>query len=104
MKLGHWRSYFTNLQKKRALILEQDDIKVEYGEVIYTTPEVEKRRWTVTNYKGEYNVFVDMVEGSKLITRDWGANFSWKDRAVSFAIRMALVCSGKITRKDRHAV
>jgi len=95
-----WRQYFADLQSRLALHkTEHEDI--DYGEVIYTSPMVNNTRWLVTDYHGEYNVFTDKIDGSKT-QRKWGASFAWKDRAIDFALKAVLVCSGKLKRKDRY--
>lgn len=96
-----WRKYFEQKQMDIAL-KNQEPSPVEYGEVIYESPEIENKRWLVTVFKGEYNVFVDIFDSCGRFTRCLGASFNWKDRAMEFALKMFLVCSGSLRRKDRY--
>lgn len=98
MTPSKWRAYFT-AQKKCIALSKDSDLAIDYGDIIYTSPEIDSTRWIVSEFKGEYNVFVDNFE-----TRSWGASFSFKEKAMAFALKMVLVYSGKIIRKDRHTV
>ena len=96
-----WQEYYNQAQKEIVLKLREDAI-IEYGDVIYQSPEIDHTRWLVTSFRGEYNVFVEHIACNGKCERNLGASFSWKERAMEFALEMFLVCSGQLKRKDRH--
>lgn len=96
-----WLQYFQQRQKNIAL-KKAENTPLEYGEVIYESPEIQNKRWLVTLFQGEYNVFVDLFDNYGRFDRCLGATFCWKERAMEFALNMFLICSGRLHRKDRY--
>lgn len=96
----HWQEYYLQLQKDLALNL-RENITVDYGKIIYESPIFENTRWLVTSFSDEYNVFVDRYLDTGSVDRCLGATFMWKNRALDFALRMFLVCSGGLRRENR---
>lgn len=103
MKCAIWQTYYSQLQKELALKIQTDNTPVEYGEIIYQSPVIQDIRWSVMSYKGEYNVFVDKIYYNGKFDRSLGASFSWKKKALDFALEMFLVCSGRLRRQDRYS-
>lgn len=102
MRPKKWLSYLEDLKKRQA----QDsnlELDLEYGEIIYQSPEVNNRKWIVTCFEGEYNVFVEHGSGRNS-DRQHGGSFEWKNSALNFALEMFLVCCGKVTRKNRRSM
>lgn len=99
MQTSSWYKYFQKTQCDSALA-KRNNSQLEYGEEIYSSPLVHDVRWLVTSFKNEYNVFVEKVYPGERLQRCWGACFRGRDRAVAFALKMVLICSGKIHRKD----
>ena len=97
--ISEWNKYFAQLQSENALAKHNTD-RIEYGEEIFTSVPVNDLRWLVTNFKNEYNVFVEKLTPGERVQRCWGACFRGRDRAMAFALKMVLVCSGKLRRKD----
>lgn len=96
----HWQDYYLQIQKNNALHMHSETI-VDYGTIIYESPIFENTRWLVTCFCDEYNVFVDRFSDTGNVDRCLGATFAWKNRALDFALRMFLVCSGGLRRKNR---
>ena len=103
MKFTKWQEYYNELQKNVALKL-QSDVIVEYGEIIYQSPIIKDIRWLVTYFQGEYNVFVDQIKLNGDCERNFGASFTWKNKAMDFALEMFLVCSGRLHRRNRRCL
>lgn len=94
-----WQTYNESLQKRIAL-QQCMPTEIEYGEIIYQSPQIQDMRWIVAAFEGEYNVFVDHIAPNGSCDRSLGASFCWKSAALEFALRMFLVCSGKLCRKE----
>lgn len=76
--------------------------KLSYGEQVYRSPSVNSVTWLVLKYQNEYNVFTERMQLGNKSSRVWVACFRGEQRALEFALRMVLICSGKISRKDLH--
>ncbi len=98
-----WLSYFRDAQKQQAMLGATASI-LEYGQIIYRSSEFLDRRWLVTKYLGEFNVFVEYTAGSKRFERLLAASFATKERAIAFAAEMFLICCGRVKRKNRHCL
>lgn len=103
MKVAQWQSYYNDLQKSIALNLETNT-EVVYGDIIYQSPIVQNIRWLVMSFKGEYNVFVEELSAGGKCDRNFGASFTWQDKAMDFALEMFLVCSGRLHRLNRRCL
>ena len=101
MLAKRWQEYYSQIQKEIALRLRSED-SVEYGDIIYQSPEIKSVRWLVMAFKDEYNVFVDKMTNSGGFDRKLGASFSWEGSALKFAQEMFLVCNGGLRRQDRY--
>jgi hypothetical protein len=99
-----WWAYFLDVHKQQALSCTVTPIAVEYGEVIYQSAAFPNYRWLVTDYKGEFNVFMEQLDKYGKSERKLAATFQHKDRAVGFAMKMFLVCCGRIRRVNRGHV
>lgn len=100
-QLSKWLKYMQNLRCDTALAkCQAKNINVDYGEEVYVSPLVNGARWLVTEFHDEYNVFVENLALGHRTNRVWGACFKGKERAMTFALRMTLVYSGKIHRMD----
>jgi hypothetical protein len=97
-----WIQYFQDLQKQLALGCKISMPSIEYGDIIYQSAEFMGRRWLVTNFRGEFDVFVENIIGPDRYERLFAAAFTSKDRAVGFAVEMFLVCCGRLRRSNRH--
>lgn len=97
-----WIEYFQQHQKYSALHSESANIAVDYGNTVYTSSEVLERRWLVTEYHGEYNVFLEYKINLLNFERVFATNFGSRDRAIAFAAEMFLICCGRLQRKQRY--
>jgi hypothetical protein len=95
-----WLEYYLQVQKQAALQLHSNPL-IEYGKIIYESPVWKNTRWLVAEFQNEYNVFVDQIFDNGNLSRSLGATFTWKNRAMDFALQMFLVCSGTIRRQNR---
>ena len=98
-----WLEYVKKLQCDVALA-KQQNVLIDYGEEIYSSPEVNATCWKVCEYKQQFNVFVEHRVAGEKRQRLWNACFRSKDRALSFALKMLLICSGKLRRKDLQQI
>jgi hypothetical protein len=97
-----WLEYFRDVQKERALKCKVEKPLIDYGDLIYKSSDFLDRRWLVTHYLNEFNVFVEYRSGSNCFERLLAATFKSKDRAIAFAAEMFLICCGKLRRDNRH--
>ncbi len=97
-----WQEYYSQLQKAMALGHCAKTETIEYGDLIYQSPEILQTRWLVMDFKGEYNVFFDKTIREGQFERNFGATFTWREKALEFALEMFLVCSGNLRRKNRY--
>ncbi len=95
-----WWGYIQNLYKECALGCKMAPQEVDYGEIIYQSAAFPDRRWLVANYNGEFNVFVEQLDYRGRPDRKLAATFKHKERAISFAMKMFLVCCGRLRRAD----
>lgn len=87
-----WQEYYDDQQSKMARDIKKEVI-IDYGKTIYQTPVISDSSWVVTEFKNEYNVFLQSNKARKFV-----ASFGWKESALRFAIRMLLICTGWIKR------
>ena len=99
-----WRAYFQELYKECALSCTMAPEEVDYGEIIYQSAAFPEHRWIVASYNGEFNVFVEQLDQYGRGERKLAATFKHKERAVSFAMKMFLVCCGRIRRVNKSYV
>lgn len=99
-----WLQYFQDLKKQLALGCKISMLPIEYGEIIYQSAEFMGRRWLVTNFQGEFDVFVENIISPGRCDRLFAAAFTSKDRAVGFAVEMFLVCCGRLRRSNRYSL
>lgn len=99
-----WLEYFYDIQKRQALCGDSGGQNLDYGKIVYCSSEFLDRRWLVTNYREEYNVFVEYTSAPKNFERLLAATFASKDRAVAFAAEMFLICCGRLKRKNRSCL
>ncbi len=99
-----WLEYFQQQQKYSALHNEVANMILDYGNTVYISSEALEKRWLVTEYKGEYNVFLEYKINPFNFERVFAANFSTSERAVAFAAEMFLICCGRLHRKQRHKI
>lgn len=97
-----WLEYFRDIQKNQAVNGKDACLCVDYGDIIYKSSEFLDRRWLVTHYKKEFNVFVEYKSTGNCFERLLAASFNSKDRAIAFAAEMFLICCGKLRRNNRH--
>ncbi|HSX19545.1 MAG TPA: hypothetical protein VLG38_00285 [Gammaproteobacteria bacterium] len=99
-----WLAYFQDAQKQHALHSHVEQPALDYGEIVYQSSQFLDRRWLVANFKEEFNVFVEYNARPKCFDRLLAATFSSKERAVSFAAEMFLICCGRLKRKNRRSL
>lgn len=99
-----WFAYFQDIQKQQALLGAAASQILDYGKIIYRSSECLERRWLVTNYLEEFNVFVEYTAGAKKFERLLAATFNNKERAIAFAAEMFLICCGRVKRKNRRCL
>lgn len=101
-----WKQYFKNEQKKKAK--GQSVLALDYGEELFQTPFVvhkdaldrdSKVRWVVTQYKGEYQLFLERYFGDKIANIKWLSAFNWQDKAKDIALTTYLMCEKALDRK-----
>ncbi len=94
----------TKLQKAQSALSRHSYDKINYGEQVYCSPAVNDVSWVVSKYQDEYNVFTDSAAHGKKHNRAWVACFRGEQVALDFALRMVLICSGKMRRKDLQTI
>lgn len=102
MQISEWNKYFCQTQCDCALT--KHNVEIDYGEEVYVSTTINNVRWLVTQYKNEYEVFAETLFPGTKPQRNWCACFHGRDRALAFALKMVLVCNGKIHRKDWQGI
>lgn len=105
-KLNSWKNYLIERGKKIVMTsANAKDKDVNYGREVYASEKIARIddnkvsffRWVVYEFENEFNVFYEKSIDSRN-DKYFAASFTWKEKAIKFALEMLLVSSGKMKR------
>jgi hypothetical protein len=99
-----WLEYFQDQQKQRALNYSVPASPIEYGDCVHKSALFMERRWLVTNFHGEFVVFVEYTPNAHRSELRFVASFTLRDRAIALALKMFLVCCGRLQLNNRYCL
>ena len=99
-----WLAYFQDQQKQHALNCAVPAAPIEYGDCVHKSALFMERRWVVTNFHGEFVVFVEYMLSAHRSELRFVTSFTSRDRAIALALKMFLVYCGRLQLNNRYCL